>query len=146
MPIMLPAPALFSTTNCCPSALDKCCASTRPMMSVPPEGGEGTTMRTARAGYSLCADACADSRTDIKKTLAHCIQHRPGRDKHEGDDAGLRAAVHPVVDRAALHEDIALAQVNGDALVELHVDLARKHDGVVDRLGPVVARRDTGVI
>jgi len=50
MPIMLPAPALFSTKNCCPNALEKCCPSTRATMSVPPPGGEGTTMRTGRAG------------------------------------------------------------------------------------------------
>jgi len=47
---MLPAPGRFSTKNCWPMVLEKYCASTRAMMSVPPAGGDGTTMRTGRAG------------------------------------------------------------------------------------------------
>jgi hypothetical protein len=50
MPIMLPAPGLFSTTKGWPNALEKCCASTRARMSVPPPGGEGTITFTGRAG------------------------------------------------------------------------------------------------
>src|SRR5262252_8647900 len=56
-------------------------------------------------------------------------------DERERDDAGNLAAVDPVVHRAALDEDIARLEVDLVALLELHVDLARDHHGVVDRVG-----------
>src|SRR5262245_11629805 len=128
MPIMLPAPALFSTKNGWPSALDKCCASTRARMSVPPPGGEGTITLTGRIGYSVCPQTCPQERSKVRvKSLAHCIQsppialHRLGGDQDERDDARIGAAVHPVVHGAALHQDIARAQMHRLAL-ELHVD------------------------
>jgi hypothetical protein len=65
------------------------------------------------------------------------------RHQHEGDDAGRRALVHPVVDGAPLHQHVAGLEVHAGA-VELHVDLARDHCPVVDRIGAVVARRNPG--
>jgi hypothetical protein len=65
MPIMLPAPALFSTKNGWPSALDKCCASTRARMSVPPPG---------RGRHDHL------DRTDRVVSLAHCISKKQKRD------------------------------------------------------------------
>src|SRR5262249_11429723 len=59
--------------------------------------------------------------------------------QHEGDDAGRRALVHPVVDGAALHQHVAGLEVHALAIVELHVDLAGDHGGIVDRIGAVVA-------
>ena len=50
MPIMLPAPGRFSTKNCWPIDCDKCCASTRAEMSVPPPGADGTMIFTGREG------------------------------------------------------------------------------------------------
>src|SRR5215469_1326691 len=64
---------------------------------------------------------------------------RLGRNQHESDDAGYGAAVDPIVDRASLHQHIAGLEMDGRT-VELHVDLARHYDGVVDRVGAVIAR------
>src|SRR4029453_15589485 len=103
MPIMFPAPGLFSTKKGCPIALEKCCASTLATMSVPPPGGDGTTMRTGPAGDSPCPQAFSAKKTPANKSLTHCIEppsaplHGPGRNQHEGDNAGLGAAIDPVV-------------------------------------------------
>src|SRR6478752_4602699 len=51
-------------------------------------------------------------------------------DQHEGDDARLGAVVDPVMDRAALHDDVAGLQMRDLAGLELHVDLALHDDGV----------------
>src|SRR5215475_2754214 len=59
-----------------------------------------------------------------------------GVDQHEGDAADLAAAVLPGVVCTLLYQDIAGAQVNL-AVVEQHVDLARKNDRVVDAPGAV---------
>src|SRR5262245_24052810 len=79
----------------------------------------------------------------------HGVEHlaagggRLCRHQHEGDDAGRRALVHPVVDGAALHQHVAGLEVDAGA-VELHVDLARNHRRVVDRIGAVVAWANSG--
>src|SRR5919197_827701 len=117
MPIMFPAPGLFSTKNDCPNAFEKCCASTRPRISVPPAGGDGTTMRTGRAGYSACASAPL-ANAKRRKNLAHrmqplsCALDGLRGDEHKGDDARLGSAIHPVVHGAALHENIAPAKAH----------------------------------
>src|SRR5437868_788782 len=116
MPIMFPAPALFSTKNCWPSALEKCCASTRPTMSVPPPGGEGTTILTGLTGYS-CPAVPWQKNAKRRKALAQRTQtlERLCRHQHERDHARHRTAVHPVVDRALLHQHVALPQLDGAA-------------------------------
>src|SRR3954466_5818644 len=148
MPMRLPAPGLFSTKNCWPSVLEKCSASTRPTMSVPPAGGDGTMMRTGCEGY-VWADACTAAKsiralTQRMQDLSADID-RLGRHEHERDAAGNRAAVDPIVQRRLLHEHVARAQAHV-ADVELHVDLAGDHHRVVDGLGAMHARRDTGLI
>jgi hypothetical protein len=50
VPMLPPAPALFSTTNCWPSRSPMALAAVRPITSVGPPGGKGTTMRTGLAG------------------------------------------------------------------------------------------------
>src|SRR5690349_8084925 len=65
---------------------------------------------------------------------------RLGRDQHEGNDAGHSTAVHPVVDGAALYQDVSSLEMNHGP-VEVHVDLAGDDDRVVDRLGAMVAWR-----
>ena len=54
--------------------------------------------------------------------LAACF-NRTGSDQDEGDEARLRPVVDPVVDRAALNDDIAGPEVHDYLIVELHVDL-----------------------
>src|SRR5260221_6732429 len=52
----IPEPAgRLSTTNLCFKRCVSCCARMRATTSVPPPGAKGTTMRTARAGYSSAA-------------------------------------------------------------------------------------------
>jgi hypothetical protein len=50
VPIVLPAPARFSTTNCWPRLAESRCAMKRAMKSVPPPGANGTMMRTGFVG------------------------------------------------------------------------------------------------
>src|SRR5260221_3357336 len=145
MPIRLPAPGLFSTKNCWPSVREKCSARTRPTMSVPPAGGDGTMMRTGRDGYSDCASTDPEKINETRRNLAHCTLGILGGDKHERDDAGLAAAVDPVMDGVPLHQRIALLQPH-DRPVEVHLDFPRNHDRVVHRLGAMVARRHAGLI
>src|SRR5881394_1813978 len=148
MPMRLPAPGLFSTKNCWPRVFEKWSASTRPTMSVPPAGGDGTMMRTARAGY-----VWADARraTSRRRALTHRMQYLSAdldglrRHEHERDAARLGAAVDPVVDRRLLHEHVARAQVH-DPLVELQVDLAGDDHGVIDGLRAAHARSDAGLV
>src|ERR1043165_3975307 len=142
MPNRLPAPGLFSTKNCWPSVREKCSARTRPTMSVPPAGGEGTMMRTARAGYSCAPAPKAQSR---RTRLAHRTLRAFLGNEHECDHARRPAAVDPVVDRIPLHQRVALLQLRYRA-VQLHLDLAGEHDRVVDRFGAVVARRNAGLV
>src|SRR3954468_5391804 len=98
----LPAPGLFSTKNCWPNLFEKCSASTRPTMSVPPAGGDGTMMRTGFAGYCWANACAAKSRS---KALAHRMQglsadfSRLRGNEDEGDAARLAPVVDPVVNR-----------------------------------------------
>src|SRR5437764_1390165 len=66
-----------------------------------------------------------------------------GVDKDESDHTGLSAAVDPIVDRAALHEHVARLQMD-DRIIELHVDLTRHDDGIINGIRPVVPRRHPG--
>jgi len=50
VPTLLPAPGLFSMTNCWPRRSDSHWPIRRAMMSVDPPAANGTTMRTGRAG------------------------------------------------------------------------------------------------
>src|ERR1700687_1672330 len=61
------------------------------------------------------------------------------RDQHEGDDAGLRAAVDPVVHGPALDHHVAGLQMRYRARLELHVDFARHDHRIVDGVGAVDA-------
>jgi len=56
---------------------------------------------------------------------------RLGVDEDESHHTRLGAAIDPIVDRSALHEHVACIQMD-DRVLELHVDLARHDDGVVD--------------
>src|SRR5262249_50224827 len=58
-------------------------------------------------------------------------------DQHEHDHTGFATAVDPVVNRAALDDHVAGFEVHLIA-VEIHVDLARQDDRVVDRVSAVV--------
>ena len=50
MPVVPPAPATFSTTNCWPSAFEKYSPVMRAMMSVGPPAANGTMIVTGRDG------------------------------------------------------------------------------------------------
>src|SRR4030088_134160 len=50
--MLLPAPVLFSITNCWPSFSDSRWPIKRAIISVAPPGGYPTTKRTGRVGYS----------------------------------------------------------------------------------------------
>src|SRR5207247_4384380 len=95
-------------------------------------------------GYS-CPSAAPANNVRARSASAHRTQilHRLRSHEHESDYARLGPAVHPVVNGAALHEHIARAQMNHRA-VELHVDLAREHHRVVERLGAMGARAPPG--
>src|SRR5262245_15739091 len=69
--------------------------------------------------------------------------NRLGVYKDESDHAGLAAAIDPIVNRSALHEHVARLQMN-NGVIELHIDLARHDDGIIDGVGPVVSRRNAG--
>src|SRR3989442_4381466 len=56
-PMLPPAPARFSTTNCWPKALESSGAIARARMSVVPPGAKGTTILTGLVGQLLCAAA-----------------------------------------------------------------------------------------
>ena len=66
-----------------------------------------------------------------------------GIDEDKSDHTRLAAAIDPVMDRAALHEHVAGFQMN-NGVVELHIDLARNDDGVIDRIGPVIRGETPG--
>ena len=68
---------------------------------------------------------------------------RLGVDKDESDHTGLSAAIDPIVDRAALHEHVARLQMD-DRIIELHVDLTRHDDSIINGIRPVVPRRNPG--
>src|SRR6516162_9592099 len=58
-------------------------------------------------------------------------------DEDTRQHTGLRTTVDPIVDRPALHEDIARLQMD-DRVIKFHVNLAREDDEIVDGIGPVV--------
>jgi len=47
MPILPPAPPMFSMKNCMPSRSESFCTRMRPTISVAPPGGNGTMTLTA---------------------------------------------------------------------------------------------------
>src|SRR6202035_3305025 len=67
---------------------------------------------------------------------------RFGIEQHDGEPRRLLAAIDPGMIGAALDHDIASAQFYG-GLIHVHLDLARQHDDVVDRLGAMHFRLDT---
>src|SRR5262249_61118223 len=81
-------------------------------------------------------DGCV-GRPKLTAELSYGVQALPadlhwlGIDKRKSDHTRRSAAVDPIVDRAALHEDVARFQMN-DRVVKLHVDLTRHDDGVID--------------
>src|SRR3954467_11611910 len=50
-----PAPVRLSTTTCCPSASPRCCATSRPELSMVPPAGYGMMKRIGRWGYGASA-------------------------------------------------------------------------------------------
>src|SRR5688500_14559897 len=66
-----------------------------------------------------------------------------GVDENESDHARYSATVDPIVNRAALNEHVTGFQMD-DGIVELHIDLARHDDGVIDGIGSMVPRRNPG--
>ena len=54
-----------------PTEREKCSASRRPTVSVPPPGAEATMMRTGRVGYVACACAGAAMATIVCKAISH---------------------------------------------------------------------------
>src|SRR5215207_5568398 len=55
-PVTPPAPALFSTTNCCPSLFVKCSEKMRAITSVLPPAANGTMTTTGFDGHLSCAN------------------------------------------------------------------------------------------
>src|SRR5262249_33915876 len=98
---------------------------------------------------ALCKSGHRPLYSIISLALPMSLEHltaggdRLGRYLREGDDARGRALVHPVMDGAPLHQHVASLEVHAGA-VELHVDLARDHCSVIDRIGAVVARGNPG--
>src|ERR1700730_16854949 len=76
MPIVPPAPVLFSITTCWPIVREICSPTTRAKKSNPPPGASGTMKRTGAAGYACClatrdaagrATAAAASRRNCRR-------------------------------------------------------------------------------
>ena len=59
MPILPPAPGLFSTTTACPSRSPRRPAMVRTTTSTPTPGGNGTMILTGRFGQPVSVCACA---------------------------------------------------------------------------------------
>jgi hypothetical protein len=64
VPIVPPAPALFSTMTVCPRRVPSLAASTRAMMSLLAPGVNGTISLMPRFGHSPCALAGANSNAE----------------------------------------------------------------------------------
>src|SRR6266436_746071 len=81
--------------------------------------------------------------------LASSVQHpaadldRLGRDQHKGDDARYGSPVDPIVDRAALDQHVPDFEMNR-RIVEFHIDLARHHHRIIDRVGAMISRARAG--
>src|SRR6516225_9663164 len=63
VPMLPPAPDLFSTTNGTPNFACRCCCRMRASKSADPPAANGTTMVTGRCGQASCACAGAASAT-----------------------------------------------------------------------------------
>jgi hypothetical protein len=68
---------------------------------------------------------------------------RFGVKQHDRQPRRLFAAIDPGVIGAALDHDVAGAELHA-CFVHIHIDLARKHDDVIDRLGAVHFGGDAG--
>ena len=55
----------------------------------------------------------------MRRQLLAADLDRVGVDKDESEGTGLRAVIDPGMHRAALHDDVALRQMHGLAIVEL---------------------------
>src|SRR6266436_6350533 len=81
--------------------------------------------------------------------LASSVQHPPadldrlGCDQHKGDDARYGSPVDPIVDRAALDQHVPGFEMNR-RIVEFHIDLARHHHRIIDRVGAMISRARAG--
>src|SRR5215468_8022376 len=73
MPIIPPAPGLFSTMTCCPSVVASRCATKRPITSVGPPGENGTTIFTGLLGYCW-AETGGDT---VTAAMAASVAHDP---------------------------------------------------------------------
>src|SRR5262244_2304329 len=65
-------------------------------------------------------------------------------DQDKRNHTGLRSLIHPIVDRAPLHEHITRLEMH-DGIVHLHVDFTRHHHRVINAVGPVVAGCNAGL-
>src|SRR5439155_3339733 len=61
------APGLFSTTTGCPQGAASLSASWRARMSMPPPGGQATTMRTGLAGQGSASAAKQHSESKLPR-------------------------------------------------------------------------------
>src|SRR5438105_9689811 len=104
-----PAPGLFSTMNCCPSATMSRGAMKRAMRSLPPPGAKATMILTGRTGY-VCPEAnpanrtsksaskriskrsCLEACRNARRFQIELVRHRP---LHHGprEEAGIVAGV-----------------------------------------------------
>jgi hypothetical protein len=50
------------------------------------------------------------------------------------------------VDGAALNKYVSSFKVHDDTIIKLHLDRARYHHSIVNRVGPMIARGDTGLV
>src|SRR5262245_4013461 len=71
VPMLLPLPGRFSTTNCWPSRSESHGAMSRARMSGAPAGPVGAMMRTGREGYA-CAPAIRESTGSAAAPAARC--------------------------------------------------------------------------
>src|SRR5882672_114728 len=75
MPMLPPAPPRFSTTTCWPRPSDIFWASGRPMVSLPPPGGYGSTRRIGLTGYCCANTVAVPNAENAVKALA--VNQRP---------------------------------------------------------------------
>src|SRR5262244_1120515 len=69
LPILVPAPPLFSMTTCWPQIFESCSVTTRATMSVGPPAANGTMKRTTRLGQSsdcICTHAARPLRLSAR--------------------------------------------------------------------------------
>src|SRR5262245_7226613 len=92
--MLLPAPGLFSTTNCWPSRSDSRWPTSRASTSVGPPAGKPTTSRTGRVGYSSASARSAPTSTN---------QTSPTSSRENRDTAVLPSAAATAGPPALLH-------------------------------------------